>query len=155
MNNYGATCMAMACQDGHLSVVQWLFEKDADTRAVNNAGGTCTIIACQNGHLSTAKWLFENGAADHISKANNNGGTPFWNACDDNHLPVCHWLVLKGALNRPEQDPDDEDAVPDPAAGHVDRDIVRYDTQREDPTQPDRRPALLAWAQGVPALRSA
>ena len=100
-DNNGDTPMWIACQEGHLSVCQWLFEvgASADITRVNNDGTTPMLMVCHNGHLSVCQWLFEVGASADITRASNNGRTPMWTACGKGHLSVCQWLILNGALN--------------------------------------------------------
>ena len=92
------------------------------------------FVACNNGHLSVCEWLFEVGADGDVSRVTNDGDTPMDEAFIWGNLPVCEWLVLKGALNDP-----------DSAGQHITQAIV------ECYIDPDHRPALLAWAQGVVA----
>ena len=98
-DNFGATPMFVACQQGHLKVCKWLCEvgAGADIRKASNSGSTPMYIACQQGHLKVCKWLYEVGAAADIRKANNYGYTPMHIACQWRHLPVCKWLYEVGA----------------------------------------------------------
>ena len=75
-SNNGTTPMYIACQEGHMSVCQWLFEvgASADITRANNHGFT-RWLACQEGHMSVCQWLFEVGASADITRANNNGWT--------------------------------------------------------------------------------
>ena len=66
--------MYAACQEGHLSVCQWLFEvgASADITRANNNNYSPMCIACWNGHLSVCQWLVVNGALndedDHVDE---------------------------------------------------------------------------------------
>jgi ankyrin repeat protein len=91
--------MLWACQEGQLSVCQWLFKVGAaaDITKVSDYGFTPMLAACREGHLSVCKWLFEVGAAGDITKTNNSGFTPMHGACMVGHLSVCQWLFEVGA----------------------------------------------------------
>jgi hypothetical protein len=90
--------------------------------------------ACEGRHLPVCKWLFEVGAAADITKARKGGCTPLKVAFQQGHITICHFLTLNGALSDPEADND-----------HVDPEIVKRDVP------PNKRPALLAWAQAAVA----
>ena len=55
--------MLVACEQGHLSVCEWLNEMGAaaDITKDDNNGWTPMYVACKNGHLSICKWLILNG----------------------------------------------------------------------------------------------
>ena len=56
--------MHRACEGGHLSVCQWLFEVGAagDITKTNDDGYTPMHRACEGGHLSVCQWLVLNSA---------------------------------------------------------------------------------------------
>ena len=110
--------MHEACEGGHLSVCQWLFEVGAaaDITKANNRGSTPMHIACRGGHLSVCQWLFEVGAAGDITKTNNRGSTPMHQALKGGHLSVCQWLVLNSAFNDPSLEQVDEAIVQEAAS---------------------------------------
>ena len=69
--------MLIACEKGHLSVCEWLYEVGAAediTKASNNDGLPCRHRLL-HGHLSVCKWLFEVGAAKDIIKVARTSGT--------------------------------------------------------------------------------
>ena len=142
-NTFDWTPMMLACANGHLSVCEWLYKVGAeeDIFRLNYFGSTPMYQACYNGHLSICEWLYKMGANEDISRADNYGDTPMKVACENDHLSVCGWLVLKGALNDP-----------DSAGQHITQAIVERDVVAPHSLRgPDRRPLLLAWAQGVVA----
>ena len=66
--------MSIACQEGHLSVCQWLFDvgASADITREDNNGYTPMWTACRKGHLSVCQWLILYGALnnedDHVNE---------------------------------------------------------------------------------------
>jgi len=63
--NCGVTCLYMACQDGHVAVVEELLKKDKVKASINEAigvYGTPLQIANQNGHKEVVALLKANGA---------------------------------------------------------------------------------------------
>ena len=138
----GATPMSGACKGGHLPTCKWLHSVGAPITTEDARGTTLMAAVCRNGHLDVCKWLYEVGAAEDLTKANTLGETPMSYAYshfivqNSQRAPVCEWLVFNGALNRPTP------------AGHVDQAVVERGTRYGNGV---RRPALLAWAQGIVA----
>lgn len=80
--------MSIACRNGHLDIVIWLYEQGADIR---ENGDSCVKSACMNGHLDILIWLHEHGA--DIRTAND---ICMANACMHGHLEIIKWLHEHG-----------------------------------------------------------
>ena len=105
MNN-GTTPFYIACQHGHLDVVNRLIEVAGENKAqffqpMNN-GATPFFIACNNGHLDLVDRLIkvagENKAL--LFQPMNNGATPFFIACNNGHLDLVDRLIKVAGENK-------------------------------------------------------
>lgn len=80
----------LACNNGHLLVMQWLLSVKQDINmCVNNE--EIFVSVCSNGYLSIAKWLLSINPA--INMSSNNNELCFQNACANGHLLVAQWLL--------------------------------------------------------------
>ena len=116
------TFMHVACQNGHLHVCKWLYQKiyeealykikdkkpqEAHAIAQENArseitegdsyGQTPMYYASESGNLEVCQWLVEVGA--NISIASDLGKTTMMLACYSGNLKLCKWLYANGAAN--------------------------------------------------------
>lgn len=58
--NFGATPLIIACQKGHLEIVQKLLERnEIEVNQTTKNRNTAFTISCLNGHLEVAKKLIE------------------------------------------------------------------------------------------------
>ena len=87
--------MFIACENGHLEIVQWLHAHGAamDVTRPNNNGWTPMLIACQNGHLEIVQWLHTHGAAMDVMRPTWRGKTPMDSACEEGHLNIVQHLI--------------------------------------------------------------
>lgn len=54
----GATAAYLACQCGHLDILKYLVEKNANVKSIKTFDGmSCLHAACQGGHLAIVKYL--------------------------------------------------------------------------------------------------
>ena len=91
----GATPMWLACQNGPLSLCQFLYANGAaeDVRTPDRLGFTPMGRACSKGHLDIVQWLCTTSAKEDVYKWQNSGGaTPFHVATRKGHLHVTSWL---------------------------------------------------------------
>ena len=87
--------MFIACQQGHLEIVQWLLTHGAAmdvTRSTNN-GVTPMYIACGKGHFEIVQWLHAHGADTDVTRPTNKGTTPIGKACEKGHLNIVKHLI--------------------------------------------------------------
>ncbi len=61
-SNNGATPLFMACQNGHVAIVDALLVNGADVNQASHDGTTPLYIACQNGHVAIVDALLVKGA---------------------------------------------------------------------------------------------
>ena len=87
--------MLIACQDGHLEIVQWLHAHGAtmDVTRPSNDGVTPMWWACQDGHLEIVRWLHSHGAAMDVMRQIWQGKTPMDIACEKGHLNIVQHLI--------------------------------------------------------------
>ncbi|KAN0099106.1 hypothetical protein V8E51_012881 [Hyaloscypha variabilis] len=67
----GKTCLAMACEEGHLEIVELLYKKGADVESVDRDGNTPLMLAVMHHHGDAASSLILNGGS---TTAQNNEG---------------------------------------------------------------------------------
>ena len=84
------TPLLMAAVNGHLSVVQCLFELGADKEARDDIGRTPLHMAADNGRLPVVQYLCELGADKEARDVD--GMTPLHSAAQNGHLPVVKYL---------------------------------------------------------------
>lgn len=99
----GGTSLEMACQEGHLEVVQILLENGASINERGYLGFTPIRVAARNGHLEVVKHLAEKGA--NIDEQANDKATPLEHAAAKGHYEIVEFLLSKGA-NIDNQDKD-------------------------------------------------
>ncbi|XP_031335923.1 ankyrin repeat domain-containing protein 17-like isoform X2 [Photinus pyralis] len=94
-----STPLMEAAQEGHLDLVKYLLENNANVRAQTQTGDTALTYACENGHTDVADLLLQFGAdLEHESEG---GRTPLMKACRAGHLCTVQFLISKGAdVNR-------------------------------------------------------
>ncbi|KAF5307348.1 hypothetical protein FQR65_LT07065 [Abscondita terminalis] len=94
-----STPLMEAAQEGHLELVKYLLENNANVRAQTQTGDTALTYACENGHTDVADLLLQFGAdLEHESEG---GRTPLMKACRAGHLCTVQFLISKGAdVNR-------------------------------------------------------
>lgn len=63
-----STPLMEAAQEGHLELVRYLLESNADVHAQTQTGDTALTYACENGHTDVADLLLEFGA-DLVSES--------------------------------------------------------------------------------------
>lgn len=86
---------ALACQEGHLDVAQWLRTEGAAIDAADNDGDQPLMLACGNGHLHVAQWLHREGAP--LDFKNSEGQSPLDVARRAGHWFLTLWLRQQGA----------------------------------------------------------
>jgi ankyrin repeat protein len=69
----------LAASNGHLEVVQWLYDHGADIRADNDYA---VRWAAAMGHLEVVQWLHEHGADIHAVRR----------STDNAHSEVFQWI---------------------------------------------------------------
>jgi ankyrin repeat protein len=91
----------IVCQQGHLSIVQYLLQNHAesiDLNLRNNYGKTAFMIVCQQGHLSIVQYLLQNHAESiDLNLRNNYGKTAFMIVCQQGHLSIVQYLLQNHA----------------------------------------------------------
>ena len=80
----GATPLYLACQEGHLEIIQYLVQDcGADPHACAHDGMTPLHAAAQMGHNTVIVWLVSVGWAQH-------GGTAWGTLCQRSARPPTH-----------------------------------------------------------------
>ncbi len=100
----GHTGLSLACQRGHLKVVEKLIDYGADTSVTNSYGYTPFMLACYYGHINIIDLLIDRcggvgiGGVDIINQTNvKDGSTGLMIACWKGHLKVVERLINAGA----------------------------------------------------------
>ena len=85
----GQTALMLACEGGHLEVVQLLLKANANPNHEQEGTGiTALIIAAQKGHLDIVQQLFEYGADPNIG--------------DKNGLTAIHYIMMLNGTEIPQ-----------------------------------------------------
>jgi ankyrin repeat protein len=53
----GETCLAIACEEGHLEIVQLIYERAANLESINSEGKTLLMLALKYGRGDAAPYL--------------------------------------------------------------------------------------------------
>ncbi|XP_033224897.1 ankyrin repeat domain-containing protein 17-like isoform X3 [Belonocnema kinseyi] len=94
-----STPLMEAAQEGHIDLVRYLLESNADVHAQTQTGDTALTYACENGHTDVADLLMQFGA--NLEHESEGGRTPLMKACRAGHLCTVQFLVSKRAdVNR-------------------------------------------------------
>jgi ankyrin repeat protein len=93
----GCTPLWVACQNGHLDVVQaLLFADEIHINQADNDGVTPLYEACQRGHVGVVRALVD-ASGIQVNRAKNGFVTPLFMACQFGYLEVvCALLGAKG-----------------------------------------------------------
>ena len=100
----GATPMLMACRNGHLEVVEYLYERcDADIEQPGSVtfdgetieGAPPLWVAAAAGHVPIVRFLVRRGASVNCTTKTNS--TPLRAACFDGHFEIVKYLIEHGA----------------------------------------------------------
>ena len=94
----GASAIYTAAQNGHLDVVSFLLEEDADKDTVTNVGATPVIVAAHGGHLEVVCMLIEKHADKHASS--NDGSTAVFVASEKGHADVLLRLLIERGADK-------------------------------------------------------
>ena len=96
-----------ACEQGKLTSIQWLIEKEnTDKNITNSKGDSLLHIAAQKGHLIVVEYLVEKQNID-INIKGSSQMTPLYYASKEGHLPIVEYLISKGAdINSKDEDGD-------------------------------------------------
>ena len=90
----GTTLMLGAAMNGHLHVMQWLYENGSSLTDRTDSYESCLTYACKYGHLETIKWLVEKGCS--VNDMNKYGTCVMIAACYKK-IEVVEWLLSNGA----------------------------------------------------------
>ena len=97
---YGATCLHIACQHGHLEIAKYLINLGANMHDEDDHNMTCLFYTCLSNNdahvnVSIVNSLIEKGI--NIHKVNNDGETCLFFACINNAYDVARVLIDNGS----------------------------------------------------------
>ena len=131
INSYNGnweTPFYLACESGHLPIVEYLISKGADVSA-KDANGDCAIhVATIKGYLQIVQYLIEK-ANININIKGNNDQTPLHYACQQGNLSIIKYLISKGA-NINEKNKNGDYAI-DTAVKNKQLPVVKYFTEEK------------------------
>ena len=143
-NEFGVTPMTYYCDEGNITMCQYLIAGGADCREVDLYGRCPMFAAAEGGHVEILKLLCQDGCApEDIGRVvDRNGPSPLFIALRNGHVDVWKWLIRNGALSSSTLG-----AVND---GSIDDAIMRRDLCQIRNWR-DKRLPILAWAQTLVA----
>ena len=104
MNLSGQTPLFCAAKEGHLEIVRYLLDKEANPNATNHYGVSVLWIPCQRGLTSIVELLLKRGADPEIAPSGPeaeersiSGWTPLYAAIKSRQYPVVKLLLNHGA----------------------------------------------------------
>ncbi|XP_014270909.1 ankyrin repeat domain-containing protein 17 isoform X5 [Halyomorpha halys] len=113
-----STPLMEAAQEGHLELVRYLLEANANVNAQTQTGDTALTYSCENGHTDVARLLLQYGAdLEHESEG---GRTPLMKACRAGHLCTVKFLIQhKANVNKQTTNNDHTPLSLAAAGGHI------------------------------------
>ena len=103
-NIFGRTSFLLACQYGHLKIVELLLQKtglNIDFNAKEIVGRTALILACYNGQSDVVKIIVESSISLRIdlnAQEINSGNTAFIAACEQGYSDVVKIFMKNAAI---------------------------------------------------------
>jgi len=84
----------MACENGHLKVVEWLFAEEPFLTSFKNRCVICDmfVLSCYTGNLDLVKFIF-NQLSDYISERITIINEAYSNASENNNENIKKWLL--------------------------------------------------------------
>uniref|UniRef100_A0A8C6S8E0 Fem-1 homolog b n=1 Tax=Neogobius melanostomus TaxID=47308 RepID=A0A8C6S8E0_9GOBI len=90
-----STPLRAACFKGHMDIVQYLVEHQADINIVDNDNTTCLMVAGYQGHTDVVRFLLERGA--DLNAKCHDGLTALHFAAARGHMDIVRELVSRRA----------------------------------------------------------
>ncbi|XP_052072896.1 ankyrin-3-like [Mytilus californianus] len=87
----GASPLYIACQEGHIEVVQMLMNNKANINKCTDKGASPLFIACEKRRPKVVQMLINNNA--DINKCTDKGVSPLCIACQEGHTEVVQMLI--------------------------------------------------------------
>ena len=78
---------------GHLNIVKYLVEHEADIEISNRHGHTCLMIACYKGHYQIAKYLISKSA--DLNRKSIKGNTALHDCAECGSLEIMKLFITK------------------------------------------------------------
>ncbi|CAH1765343.1 14942_t:CDS:10 [Entrophospora sp. SA101] len=94
----GENALLKASYNGHISVVKYLLEKEANVSQKDNDGWTALHNASAQGYLPIIKHLLEVAKAD-VDVGSNKNITPLMNASSRGHVGIVEYLLNRAGAN--------------------------------------------------------
>eukprot|EP01038_Epipyxis_sp_PR26KG_P005334 gene5334-7401_t len=100
----GGSCMHVAAQHGHVSIIKLLFLIFNDVNRIDKFGRSPLHIACEYGHIEVVRILIIAGS--NIYQQTSENDTPLRVACQHGHVEIGLFLIENGAQLQPINDQD-------------------------------------------------
>jgi ankyrin len=143
----GTTPLIHAAENGHLRLLRYLIDRDANWKHRDDFGCDAFYIACAKGHILCATYLLGRGA--EINMPNSKGNTPLHVAARMGHVETVRWLLYLGAdtAARSIAPSDGMDKIGTPAevarAANLDHDLAESIASMIEEFVPDNK--SVAW----------